>query len=403
MKKHIEETKKNGQWLEYLKYHGKKGFISVVFLLSFLTGYTQTYNVTIQGTIEQMKPGTRLFYHWYDRDHLTADFAGDNSVLSAGNKFIIKLNVEKGGGNELVLMMGNKVAGGKLMFLYVDKGQITIYTKDSLLTHVRIGGSLYARELDQYHQLINSTPELAAYDSVKNDMYKARSKKDAVVLKVKSAELNRLDSVRKALSRDWINDHLNSPISVYIMHNVFEPLTTKLTDNEKKELLGKLTPEARNNKIAAAMEYTFNMDKIASVGKIAPDFTQNDTLGKPVSLKDFRGKYVLLDFWASWCGPCRKENPNVVKAFNKYKDRGFTVLSVSLDQPGKKDAWLKAIHDDHLTWTHVSDLKYWGNDVVKLYDINAVPANYLIGPDGVILAKNVRGEDLEHALEKVIH
>lgn len=402
MKKDLTKTRVS-HGLNHFKRHGKKGLISAVFLLLFIKGYTQAYNVTIRGTIEQMKPGTRLFYHWYDREHLTADFAGANSISSEGNKFTIKLKVEKGDGNELVLMMGNKVASGKLIFLYVDKGQINIHTKDSLLTHVRLSGSLYARELDQYHQLINSTPELAAYDSVKNDMYQARSKKDAALLKIKSAELNGLDSIRRALSIGWVNEHLNSPISVYIMHNVFEPLTGKLTNDEKKELLGKLTPEARNNKIAAAMAYTFNMDKIASIGKTAPDFTQNDTLGKPVSLKDFRGKYVLLDFWASWCGPCRKENPNVVKAFNKYRDRGFTVLSVSLDQPGKKDAWLKAIHDDHLTWTQVSDLKYWGNDVVKLYDINAVPANYLIGPDGVILARNVRGEDLEHALEKFIH
>src|SRR5690606_6250603 len=99
----------------------------------------------------------------------------------------------------------------------------------------------------------------------------------------------------------------------------------------------------------------------------AIDFTQNDTLGRPVSLSDFRGKYVLLDFWASWCGPCRQENPNIVKAFQLYNDKGFTVLGVSLDRPGKQEDWLAAIRKDNLTWTHVSDLNFWNNAVAKKY------------------------------------
>jgi peroxiredoxin len=132
------------------------------------------------------------------------------------------------------------------------------------------------------------------------------------------------------------------------------------------------------------------------------NFTQNDTLGKPVSLASFKGKYVLVDFWASWCGPCRRENPNVVKTYNTYKDKGFQILSVSLDQPGAKDKWIKAIHDDNLTWTHVSDLQYWDNEVAKQYGIQAIPANFLLDPDGKIIAKNLRGEDLAAKLSTVL-
>ena len=136
------------------------------------------------------------------------------------------------------------------------------------------------------------------------------------------------------------------------------------------------------------------------VGKEAPDFTLPDVNGKPFHLKSLRGKYVLVDFWASWCRPCRLENPNVVSAFQKYNQKNFTILGVSLDK--EKESWLQAIQEDQLQWQHVSDLKFWDSMVVPLYGIEGIPFNVLIDPNGMVIAKDLRGPDLEKKLDEVL-
>lgn len=136
------------------------------------------------------------------------------------------------------------------------------------------------------------------------------------------------------------------------------------------------------------------------IGKAAPDFKQNDTAGNPVTLSSLEGKFLLVDFWASWCGPCRAENPNVVEAWKKYNAKGFDVLGVSLDKDHEK--WIAAIRADNLTWNHVSDLKYWNNEVSNLYGVRSIPSNVLLDRDGIIIARNLRGEDLQKKLEELL-
>jgi peroxiredoxin len=143
--------------------------------------------------------------------------------------------------------------------------------------------------------------------------------------------------------------------------------------------------------------------KATAIGQPAPEIALPDPNGNVVALSSMKGKYVLVDFWAKWCGPCRQENPNIVRAYNKYKDKGFTVFGVSLDR--SKEDWLKAIQDDGLTWTHVSDLKYWQSEAARTYGITGIPFSVLLDPNGVIIAKgnNLRGAALHKKLEEVLN
>ena len=167
-------------------------------------------------------------------------------------------------------------------------------------------------------------------------------------------------------------------------------------------MLNELVAKFPERKEIASIRNSFETqaDKAGWVGKQAPEISLPDTEGKFISLSSYKGKYVLVDFWASWCGPCRHENPNVVEAFTKFKNKNFTILGVSLDN--KKEAWEKAIVDDNLNWTHISDLKHWNSEVVPLYKIQGIPFNVLVDPNGMVVAENLRGPGLIQKLTEVL-
>ena len=177
-----------------------------------------------------------------------------------------------------------------------------------------------------------------------------------------------------------------------------------LSNDEVSQVVNRVNAEYPQHSGVMAIKTTLDAQVRKDQGLIgltAPDFSMPDTEGQPVSLSSFRGKYVLVDFWASWCKPCRMENPNLVRVYNTYKDKNFTILGVALEQPGQKAQWLKAISDDKLSWKQISDMQFWNSPVVALYGIQGIPFNVLLDPSGKVIAQGLRGEMLDAKLKSL--
>jgi peroxiredoxin len=371
-----------------------------ILILAFVSIYflpiLQAQSISIEGHLDYRNPVAFVYFNYTVGEKRLSDTA-----LLENSRFKLLLKVDEVIDANMVVVFkpvsGEKSVRREVKLIFLEPGNIKIEVKDSI-RYAKITGSQSQIAFDAFYELQKSY--IARQVKISNEVFELMKQGNVSEARIAGKGFNLIDIEKKEkVYLSYLQSNPVSPIAFYVLKSYagyafeakkIEPYFVKLPKAVQNSLSGLVFRE----KIETA--------KKTGIGVSAMPFTQNDTSGKPVSLASFKGKYLFIDFWASWCAPCRQENPNVVKAFNKYKDKNFTILGISLDLPGNYQSWLDAIHADGLTWTHVSDLKSKKNQVAKLYDITNIPQNFLIDPQGIIIARNLRGEDLQNKLSEVL-
>lgn len=357
--------------------------VIVIFFLFSCENGEQVFDgkVNISGKIENIDAEKLVLVQFIDdRAQLI-----DTLTVNPNGKFNYTLSIETPGFYELNIGAQKSIR----LALYHEDVEVNYDLKND--NSLLIEGSEDSKQMIKVQGLIDE------YQNKINDLndayYKAMTNKDQEAIKKIQDNAMSLEGDHALKVKQVIGD-MNGSFASLAAIGMLNPRNEFIFLDE---LVSKLDEKYPNTKMISTLKAQLEDMRALSIGQLAPEIALPNPDGELIKLSDLRGKYVLIDFWAAWCKPCREENPNVVRLYNRYKNKGFEVFGVSLDRT--KEAWVQAIAADQLDWTHVSDLKYFNSEAAATYQINAIPATYLIDPDGIIIAKDLRGLSLENKLQ----
>lgn len=369
------------------KNHDMKKSIILLFVLAVAVSCSKEPKFVINGTIEGADNGMVV---------LQKRIPGGYSVIDSATIEKGMFRMEGVIDYPQMVNLAVKDKRGGLNF-FIENSEITIHGNADSLFAASVTGSQTQGEYETYK---------ASFDESNNEMSQiydryreARMAGNEELASSIEKELEALDNKQTEMKKQFIASNPSS----FVTPTVLNEISYYLDATEMEGLLGKLDTTLNKVQTVQTLKERLVQLKAVAIGQKAPDFTLNDVSGNPVSLYSRIGgktKLLLVDFWAAWCPPCRQENPNVVKVWQTYNKKGFDVMGVSLDR--SKDDWVKAIADDKLAWTHVSDLKYWDCAPAKLYAVSAIPANFLIDENGIIIGHNLRGDALAEKVKEVL-
>ncbi len=362
---------------------------------------TKTDGYVITGTADGIYNGIRVYLK-KGNDPRGRQETQDTAIVMDGKfKFEGKLDVP-----QMMFLSVNNING--VVPIIVENESINIkFNKDDIEAS-KVSGTKANEALAEYttgfKKLLEKRNELnMQFAAVQNP----NEQNDPETIEAVSQQLTESHNAVMNYPLEFLKTHTDNFFSLSLIDNILQG--NPMNFEEIEELYAALDPDIKNSPYGKIVDQNMeivrtknaNLAKL-DIGKEAPNFTAPDPDGQPLSLYDIRGKVTIIDFWAAWCGPCRKENPNVVKVFEKYHDKGLEIISVSLDRKGQKERWLKAIADDNLNWHHVSHLNYFQDQVALQYNIQSIPATFILDAEGIIVAKNLRGQDLEDKIAEML-